>query len=153
MEQVVKLLHVSICLSFSVTTSQTFINRLWKNFFTSTLERKKYFALFTFSKKISSFKDFFSSLSYFLYLILYALEHYCFSYYQTKHLPPSFISHSPECFCILFHLAHILNGIFPILFETKVKIRIKYSIQSSAMCWKTWKVKHYLALSKEVPVD
>lgn len=67
--------------------------------------------------------------------------------------PPSIIRHSQECFCILFYLVHILNGICSILFETKVKIRIKYSIHSSATRWETWKMKHYLALSRDVPED
>lgn len=151
MQQEVKWLRAGICLSFSATTSQTFINRLWKNLFTSTLERRKYFALFTFSKRISSFKDFLSFLSYFLYLVFYALEHYCFKYSHPKHLSPSIISHLSECFCILFYFAHILNGFSLILLETEVKVRLKYSIHSSATHWKTWKTKRYLTSSREVP--
>lgn len=151
MQQAVKWLHAGIFLSFNVTTSQTFIKRLWKNLFTSTLERRKYFALFTFSKTISSFKEFFSFLSYFLYLVFYALEQCCFWYNHTKHLSPYIISHSSECFCILFYFAHILNGFSLILLETKVKIRIKYSIHSSATHWKTWKTKRYLTSSRKVP--
>lgn len=63
------------------------------------------------------------------------------------------ISHSSECFCILFYFAHILNDLSLILLETKVKIRIKYSIHSSAMNWETWKTKRYLTSSRKVPED
>lgn len=133
MEEVVKLFHVSIYLSFSVTTSQIFINSLWKNLSTSTLERKKKcFFFFTFSKRISSFKDFFllfptSYTSYFTLLNIIVLVATRLS------ICPHLLSVTHLSAFVFFYLVHLLNSLSPVLLETKVKSRIKYSIQSSVM--------------------
>lgn len=66
---------------------------------------------------------------------------------------PHLLSITHQSAFVFFYLFHILNGLSPILLKTKVKIRIKYSIQSSATYWETWKMKHYLVLSSEVSED
>ncbi|KAI1238392.1 Annexin A10, partial [Lamprotornis superbus] len=72
-------------------------------------------------------------------------------FHDIKH----FASGHYESALLAICAAHILNGLSPILLETKVKLRIKYSIHSSAMRWENWKTKtkHYLALSRKVPED
>lgn len=138
MKQVVKQLHGNICLSFSLATSQTLDNRFWKNLFTSTLERKHvliYLLLAAWFLPLSIF----SFLFHFLYIIFYALEHYCCSYYQTKHLPRSIISHSPKSAFVSSFIQPTYLMAFP-FFCLKQTRKLESSLPNnswfSAMHWK-----------------
>lgn len=71
----------------------------------------------------------------------------------TLSISPHLLSVTYQSTSVFFYFTHILNGLSLILLETKVKIRIKYSIHSSAMNWRTWKTKRYLTSSREVPED
>lgn len=71
----------------------------------------------------------------------------------TLSICPYLLSVTHQSAFVFFYFTHILNGLSLILLETKVKIRIKYSIHSSTMNWKTWKTKRYLTSSRKVPED